>query len=152
MNLQNNSQKQSRSKIWIIATIWANIIIVVIILTVVLMFLNFIIAKVFGLSGLLFTQGWLWKTLIWVSSISAFVYAIRLGVKSALKKSVILQKDIIKISVGVAMVTVALQLIIILLSFSFLERGPTLTRYLQFIGANIGYFVITYFWCKKLIQ
>jgi len=152
MNIQDNSQKQNKSKIWIIATIWANVIIVTIIFIVLLIFLNFLIAKLFGLPGLLFTKGWLWKILVWIGSISVFVYAIRLGVKSVLKKSVISQEDIIKISVGVAMVALILQFVFTILIILFLKMNPTLTSYTQFIVADMGYFVITYFWCKKLIS
>lgn len=151
MNSQNISEKPIKSKIWIVGTIWANIIIVGLILSVVLRILNSLIPNLFGLSGLIFVKGWLWKMIMGLGFISTFVYAIRLGVKSVLKESIIPKEDVVKISVWVTMIAVILQLGLIILTFSFIGRWIDISRLLEFIGADIGYFVITYFWLKKLV-
>ena len=143
-NIPNLNQKPAKNKIWIIATIWANIVIVGLILVVILQFLNVFLHQFFiTIIG---------QALLWLIGIFVFVYAIRLGIKSVLKKTVIIKEDVIKISVGVVMVAVIFQLVFIVLGLIFLEIGPTLNRYLEFIGADILYFIITYFWCKKLIK
>lgn len=151
MNSQNISEKPTKSTIWIVGTIWANIIIVGLILVVVLLVLNFLISHLFGLPGLIFVEGWLWRVIMWLASISAFIYGIRLGVISVIKKSAVLKKDIVKISVWVAMVAIVGQLGLIILNFSLTGTFIGISRLLEFIGANIGYFVITYFWFKKLV-
>jgi hypothetical protein len=152
MEIQNNYQKPNKSKLWIVSTIWANIIIVTIILVLALGFLKFLIAKLFGLSGILFTEGWFWQTLVLIFSIFSFIYAIRLGVKSVIKESTILQEDIKKISIGVAMVAIVLQLISAFFILAYLKINISFYVYVDFIGINIGYFVLTYFWFQKLTQ
>lgn len=140
MEPQNISEKPIKNRAWIVATIWANIIIVGLILGVLLTALSSF------MSG---TRGWLWQIIMWLISISAFIYAIRLGVKSVLKKSVVPKEDIVKISIWVAMVAVIGQLGIIFWGFSLAGKWIVLNRLLQFIRADIGYFIVTYLWLKK---
>jgi hypothetical protein len=152
MDIQTDLQKPSKSKLWIVSTIWANIIIVSILLGLALKLLSLLIEKAFGLSGFLFLEGGIWPVLKSLISISALVYAIRLGVKSVLKESAILQEDIKKISIGVVSVLVFFQLAIAVLVFVFAKAGFRLDIYFDFLAADIGYFVLTYFWLHKFNQ
>jgi hypothetical protein len=149
MDIQTDLQKPSKSKLWIVSTVWANIIIVSIILGVALKFLSLLVEKVFGLSGFLFLEGRMWPILEFIISVSALVYAVRLGVKSVLKESSVLQEDIIKIGAGVVSVAVFFQLFIAILISVFTKTGFRFDIYFDFLAIDIGYFVLTYFWLHK---
>jgi len=141
MEPQNTSAKPTKSIVWIVQTIWVNIIIVGLIFAVIVTALSSFIPG---------TGGQFWQIIIWLASISVSVYAIRLGAKSVLKKSIIPKEDIVKISIWVAMVAVIGELVLIALGLVIIGELVEPTRLLEFIGADVLYFAITYFWLKKL--
>jgi len=144
MEPQNISEKPTKSKIWVIGTIWANIIIFGLILVLVLQILNLFLHQflntIFG------------QILLYLIGIGTFVYAIKIGIKSVLKKTFISKEDVIGISFGVVLIPIILQVAVTGLGLIYLEKGPSTIRIFEFIIADIGFFFVTYFWCKKLIK
>lgn len=151
-NMVNNEQlkteKQSKSKLWIIVNIYGYIIGVNII---------FIIISQFTVSKKLtiITDG-----ISLILLIIASFFAIKLGVESTLKKTSINLKDIPKISFLIGIVPITLELIlssyiiyINLSRFSVLSFYliPTLlSSFIIGLMAGIFYGLVTYFWLKKL--
>jgi len=78
------------------------------------------------------------------------IFAIRIAVKTVLAKTVVLRKDIIKISIGVALIFVAFQ---ILLGIYYLRSDSMgLNQIINFVTTDIGVFVIVYLFLKKLVK
>lgn len=102
----SNLEKPTKSTIWIVATIWANIIIIAIIAGAGSFFLSTLLRLLFPDLINPAIVGYLIMFLIW----AATIYAIRLGVKSVLKKSIIKKERIFKISLGVGLVYLFLKL------------------------------------------
>lgn len=142
----SNTEKPTKSMIWIVATIWANIIIIGLIVTFAIMFLRPFLFQLFGPTITGFT------IILFVTG--SIIYAIRLGVKSVLKKSVIEKEQIFKISFGVSLVF--LFLVTILAFLLLITDRMSIGRFLGFglfsFLVSLGYFGITYLWCKKLIK
>lgn len=145
----SNLEKPVKSTIWIVATILANIIIVLLIFAFASILLRGLFLQLFGLvvAGIL----------IWLIGVAAIIYAIRLGVKSVLKKNLIKKEQIFKISLGVALIPF---LTLTGISISVvLQKLPELTDVIGFLrlfgfvfGVSLAYFGVTYYWCKKLIK
>jgi len=78
------------------------------------------------------------------------IFAMRIAVKTVLAKTVILKKDITKVSIGVALIFVVGQ---ILLSVYYLRSDSMgLTKIINFITTDIGVFFIVYLWLKRLVK
>ena len=137
-------QNSSKSKAWIIGTIWANIVIVGLFLGIILLILGGPIIQLFSE-----TAG---VVLIWLITTSGLIYATRLGVKSVLKEAIINPKEIIKISAGVTLLPIILQIGLIMYGYFHFAIWPELTTYIEFTFANIILFLATYLWLKKLSQ
>lgn len=158
--MMNNQDKNyqglpKKSTLWIVATIWANIIIFFLILGLTSLLLRVSLIQLFGLIVAEILMG-----LIWILTL---IFAIRLGVKSVLKKSIIKKEKIVKISIWVAVIPFVL--ITGILSFYFLKAAPLLSPekllilkksflrlWIEGILLSAIYFVITYYWSKKLTK
>ena len=142
-------QRSVKGKIWIVATIWENIIIVGIISGVSL----FIIALLFRRFIVQIFATTIGKIFLQLAGLFISIYAIKLGVKSVLKKTSVDPQDIVKISVGVAIVPLFFQVIIILYRyFHVIAMGPGIIEFLKFIFSDVIFFAITYFWFKVLTK
>jgi len=146
MESQNISEKPIKSTIWIVGTIWANIIIVTLIVIVTLSILNVFISRLFGESEWIF----FWRLIIFLLFIFNFIYSIKLGVSSVVKKSVILKENIIKISAWTTIVAVIGQISLIIITL-LAGRSVDPLIILPFTIINAGYFIVTYFWFRKIV-
>jgi len=141
-----SSIKPERGMFWIVGTIWANIFIV------------FLIALLIAVLLSLFLGGLIINPIL-VSVFTLLLYwgviifAIRLGVKSVLAKSVIKKEKILKISVSTGFV-------FFLLAFTFLfliyrTEASILSNLVLMVSVLVIsaiYTSITYFWCKRLVK
>lgn len=134
--------KPAKSIIWMVATIWANIIIVFLIAVVAVILLGQILGET-RLSGLLG----------FIIIMSSLIYAVRLGVQSVLKASVIPQEQIFNIALGVGLVNFVLGTGLLLFANALLlpaEVGMPLIAWASPLIMALVYFGVTYYWCKKL--
>ena len=158
----SNLEKPVKSTAWIVATIWANIIIIGLITFIVLLLLNFLFVLLFDFSIFDILIG---RILLALVIIGQWIYAIRLGVKTVVKKSVINKKKIFKVCLWVALIH--LFLMTGLLFFGYIKmpvcevilwggieevRKDFLLVWVYFVLISLGYFGITYYWFKKLIK
>lgn len=153
----SNLEKPTKSLLWIVATIWANIIIVFLLVGIALLLLRGLLIQLLGLDPRLVG---IFMVLV---VIGAVIYAIRLGVKTVVKKSVITEDRIFKISLWVGLVDLFLRTGLLLLVFYIawlpdpLIDLPEAIKLLLFnwgitLLISFGYFGLTYCWCKKLIK
>ena len=141
----SNLEKPAKSLIWIVATIWANIFIVSLILGMTWIFLRILLVQLF--SPLVVV---IFLILFFVGGI---IYAIKLGIKSVLKKSVIKKERIFQISFWVVLVYLFLTSIFLFFRDVLLQAGAFGDLDLSVIFlSSLAYFSITYYWCKKLIK
>lgn len=161
----SNLEKPVKSTAWIVATIWANIIIIGLITFIVLLLLNFLFVLLFDFSIFDILIG---RILLALVIIGQWIYAIRLGVKTVVKKSVINKKKIFKVCLWVALIHLFLMTGLILLWLVLLTVSPPLE--IMLLGGwsevikmslimwgfsfliSLGCFGVTYYWCKKLIR
>ncbi len=150
-------EKPEKSILWIVATIWANIIGVLLI--------NLVVISLIGLSDLLYSPvspvvSVIVPNLVLLFFLLSQIFAVRLGIKSVLAKSVIKKEKTLKISIGTGSV-----LFLALSIFFFLfvvpmygDHSPPEISLITLILFMLGYFFaisliysgITYFWCTKL--
>ncbi len=142
----SNLEKPAKSIIWIVATILANIIIVSLIFGFASILSHSLFVRLFGtvIAGIF----------ILLIGVAVTIYAIRLGIKSVLKKSIVRKEQVFKISIGVT------------LPFFLFWGGMAISVILQYglpdicflrlfgfgFGIPFAYFSVTYYWCKKLIK
>lgn len=156
----SNLEKPIKSTLWIVATIWANIIIIGLLMGLASILLHALFVRLFDshIAGIL----------IMLISIGVMIFAIRLGVKSVLKKSIIKKEKIFKISLLTGLIYLFLMTGLILLWLVLLTVSPPLE--IMLLGGwsevikmslimwgfsfliSLGYFGVTYYWCKKLIR
>jgi len=138
-----SSGKPERGMLWIVGTIWANIIIVALIAILPILFLSSLL------------EGLINPVLVSVLNLLLFwgvaIFAIKLGVKSVLAKSIVKKEKILEISILTGFIFFLLSAILLLPSL--LNMG--LMLYLLIASALISaiiYVGITYFWCKRLVK
>lgn len=134
--------KPAKSIIWMVATIWANIIIVFLIAVLAVILLGQILGET-QLSGFLG----------FIIIMSSLIYAVRLGVQSVLKASVMPQEQIFNIALGVGLVNFVLGTGLLLFANALLlpaEVGMPLIAWVSPLIMALVYFGVTYYWCKKL--
>lgn len=155
----SNLEKPTKSMLWIVATIWANIIIIFLLVSIALIFLQPLLIENLDL-GAHFVGIF---TILLI--IGATVFAIRLGIKTVVKKSIIEKKKIFKISFWTGLVDLFLRTGFLFFAYILLPYHrvilaggeEAMTRRFLIIWIisffiSIGYFGITYFWSKKLIK
>ncbi len=141
-NLNKNEQKFQRGILWIIATIWVNIIKAQIALSIIILVLLKSIKVFFGAAT--------GEVLILILLFLSFVFVTYFGIKSVLKSYYINPEDFFMISLGVTSVLIILQMFIMLPNFT---NFAILIRSLEFFLVVIGdviFFISTYFWLKRL--
>jgi len=151
-----DQNKPSKSITWIVATIWANIIIVSIIFVVIFFIISFLINSTGSVILLkLYLRGNLLVWIFYLLVLASEIFGIWLGVRTVLKRSSVKHEDHIKISIITGLVAPTIVIILAILSFilvprSYLHLTFTFSQILQllFSAACIG--LITYYWLKKL--
>jgi len=83
--------------------------------------------------------------------IAILIFAMRIAVKTVLAKTIILKEDITKISIGVALIFVAFQVLLAIYSY-FRLNSIDLVQIGNFVITDIAVFLIVYLWLKKLIK
>jgi len=155
MNL--SSGKLERSMFWIVGTIWANIIIVFLIVAV---FMGFFFMLAPQIPIYVIVGQLLYLLLPW----GVIIFATRLGVKSVLAKSIVKKEKILKISILTGLIAFLLPTIfysILFLGFYLTAGDGTgfrgglwqclLLAYV-FVVIPMIYAGVTYFWCKRLVK
>ena len=138
-----SSGKIERGMLWIVGTIWANIIIVALITGLAIQLLLMLIGEL-GNHVVV-------STLIPLFYLGMMAFAIRLGVKSVLAKSIIKKEKILKISIWVGALPILLS-IGITETILMLAVNVKLIMILIIVTTAMVYAGITYFWCKRLVK
>lgn len=177
MNNSNNLERSVKSAIWMVATILTKIIITFLIFVLIFVFI-FLFFEVHLFNFFQLFGGIVGWVLIWLLFIATTIYTIRLGVKSVFKKSIIIKKQISKISFGVAVSVLILLVLItgiiiwkyILLLSEMPTPQPTIITpgmpepekpidifieafliiWIFGLLTFVSFFVTTYYWFKKL--
>ncbi len=139
---QNISQKNQSSKLKVVFNIWSYAVAAMVATLFIWRFIAWFLVSVMG------------ETLAAVVNsvvlIIILIFAMRIAVKTVLAKTVILRKDITKISMGVALMFVGLQILLTIYYLYLNSMG--LSYIINFATTDIGVFFTVYFWLKKLIK
>jgi len=137
---QENLRKTQKSKIWIIGTIWSIIVTGLIVAGVIWGIVN---------SFLLNMNQAIVLALNILFTVCILIYSVKLGVGLVVKKSIVLNEDIVKISIGVVATLLFFQIISWLLSYILRWSSWDWLQYVKLGIFDVFLFLANYYWLKR---